>query len=166
VTTLASTAELERIMGSDRMSSPTASPEWDEWRTWPARDRNRLKRFLGGGALTPDELATELGCSCDEALRTWRDACFVALDAGRSDRVDAWEWEMAEAAAVLAEIIGPHEVAEMLEVSVGTVHQWRKRDAIIAPSRIVSGVPLWTRAEILGWALETRRIVPEIVEKF
>jgi hypothetical protein len=160
-------SELLRICGEDKLESPRkGSPEWDVWyNEFSARHRHQCAGFMGG-ALTPEDLADRLYCSTDDALRAWRDAVVIELDRGRSDRVDAWEWEMAEQAALLGEILGPQEVADMLGVAVGTVHQWRKRDAIVAPSRIVSGVPLWTRAEVLGWALATGRATVEPIETF
>jgi hypothetical protein len=154
------TNELDRLMGGDRMSLASRSPEWDEWYTWPDTDQRRLRHFMSrDGAMTPDQLATDLGVSCDQALRVWRQACFVALD--RASDIDAAEWEYSEAMSLLAEIIGPHEVAQLLEVAVGTVHQWAKRRSTTRfpmAARTVSGVPLWTREQILGWAATTGRV--------
>ena len=157
-----SVSELSRIMGADRMASPTPSPEWDEWRTWPSSDRNRLKRFMGGGAMTPDQLATDLGLSVDQALRVWREACFVELDHGKSDKMDAAEWREAEIAAALAEIVGPQEIADRLAVQVNTVHMWRKRNILPIPARVISGVPLWQTAVIDEWAEATGRLVEQV----
>lgn len=64
--------------------------------------------------------------------------------------------------------VGPHEVAELLGVRVETVHQWRFRSKVAPETAraaplpdpewgIVSGVPLWTRRQILAWAEETGR---------
>lgn len=165
MTTIESRAELDRITGGDTMTLAGRTPEWDEWHTWPVRDRKRLERFMGG-SLTPDRLATDLGCSVHEALREWRSACFVALDGGRADAIDAFEWEWKASLDALGEIVGPQEVADMFGVALGTVYQWRKRGLLPQAARVVSRTPLWVAATIEWWGLETGRLVREQAERF
>jgi predicted DNA-binding transcriptional regulator AlpA len=167
VSTLASSAELERLMGADRLQRPTRkSSNWDAWyEEFTATDRKRLACFTGG-AVSPDELATWLDCSIDDALRMWKSACLVALDSGKSDVVDATEGEHAAAAELLESIVGPQEVADMLGVKVETVWQWRKRDILPMPARVISKVPLWSAAAINSWAEETGRLTLEEIPSF
>jgi len=55
-------------------------------------------------------------------------------------------------------IVGPQEVAEMLEVKLQTVHAWRLRKVLPEPSEVISGVPIWRRPAIQRWAVRTKRV--------
>ncbi len=162
--------ELERICGPDRLAMPAfpyggkggrqrdPSPCWDVWyEEFTPTDRRRLARFMGG-SLTPDVLATWHGVSVDVCLRMWRTACLAELKSCRMPPVDVDEWEMSGTREALAGIVGPQEVADRLGVKVPTVHQWRKRNLLPPPVRVISGVPLWSGGEIDTWALDTGRL--------
>ena len=66
--------------------------------------------------------------------------------------------QAAARASVLADIMGPMEVAEYLGVKVPTVWQWQKRGRLPFAERTISGVPLWTSATIDRWARDTGRL--------
>ena len=68
--TLESTAELDRLLGSDHLARPpkplgerSPSGEWDTWFTWPLEDRRRLLRYMApaGSGLAPDDAAMVMG---------------------------------------------------------------------------------------------------------
>lgn len=171
-------SELDRLLGDDRLARPQRPlsegsargdrdprPSWDWWYGLTLTERRQLMRFMApaGSGLQPDDLQQVIGAdSIDQALEQWRQACHLARRTVTRDMVSDMEWEATQQA--LAEIVGPHEIAERLQVELGTVHQWRKRLLMPAPQRVISKVPLWSWAEILGWALETGRAAVEHVE--
>ena len=64
--------------------------------------------------------------------------------------------------------VGPQEIADRLEVSIETVHSWRKRarlgtypnaQPIPDPAITISGIPVWGWAAIRTWAEATGRAV-------
>ena len=182
MTTLEATAELERLMGPDRMARPLKPlgegsdaanrdprSSWDAWYSLPMAARRRLLPYMApaGHGLQPDDAAMVMGVDTpDAALERWAAACELARAGAWSPKADAPEWEWQAAQDALADIVGPHEVAAELGVAIGTVHQWRKRGLMPEPTRVISGVPLWTRAEIMGWALETGRATVDYLETF
>jgi hypothetical protein len=55
---------------------------------------------------------------------------------------------------ILADLVGPVEVADMLGVKVNTIAQWRKRFADFpAPLIELSGTYIWNRHQITEWAV-------------
>lgn len=54
-------------------------------------------------------------------------------------------------------LLGPKEVAELLNVVVPTVHEWRRRQRLPEPHAVISGVPIWRHGEIVKWAKQTGR---------
>ena len=163
MTMLEARSELDRLMGGDRMAKPSRSgPMWDEWNSRPARDRKRLEHFMSpSAAMTPDQLATDLDCSIDVALRTWRQACFIALD-GLSSKPFSDDYAPAIADED-REPWGYAEIAEALGVQQRTVHQWIARannGRLKFPGHdlIVHGLPTWWNTTVLDWAEETGRL--------
>ena len=55
-------------------------------------------------------------------------------------------------------LMGYEELAAMLHVRPRTPLQWRKRRLLPEPGRVISGVPLWDRADLVTWALATGRL--------
>ena len=165
-------SELDRVMGSDRLARPVRagrrdpSPIWDVWyEEFTPTDRRRLGPFMGG-AVSPDTLAHWLDMSVDDALRWWRTHCLLELKSQQVADIDVSEWQQADRDAKLADILGPQEIADRLSVQVNTVWQWRKRDIMPIPARIISGVPLWTAEQIDGWAAATGRLTEVELEPF
>ena len=114
--TLASSAELERMLGADRLARPALplasdgtagrrdpSPTWDPWYCLPLNRRRRLIRYMapaGERGLALDELADLIGAgTLDEALTRWARACELARQDLAGDDVDAWAAADAQAAA-------------------------------------------------------------------
>lgn len=61
----------------------------------------------------------------------------------------------------LPDLVGPVEIAERLEVMVGTVHSWRylrKATRMPEPDYILSGHPIWIWARIELWAQQSGRL--------
>lgn len=56
------------------------------------------------------------------------------------------------------EPVGFREIARLLDVRLGTVHQWRKRGVLPNPRWMVNGLPAWEASDIRSWARETRRL--------
>lgn len=58
----------------------------------------------------------------------------------------------------MADLVGPHEIADRLSVRVSTVHQWRQRDVLPEPEAVISGVPIWHWKTVEKWARKTGRL--------
>lgn len=125
--------------------------EWDWYYTLDGKLRKRLLRFCRRGGIGPDECAAYSGF---EYVDQWADALVAALKAPRDTKS-----EPAPFAQMLAadELVGPVEVAAMLDVAPNTVHVWAKRGVLPAPWATISATRLWSRWEILEWADETGR---------
>lgn len=54
--------------------------------------------------------------------------------------------------------LGTQEVAALLEVQSGTVHQWRQRGIFPAPNARISGTPVWWSDTVIAWARASGRI--------
>ena len=55
-------------------------------------------------------------------------------------------------------VVGPAEIAEMLDVRPSTVYQWRTRRILPEPDMQVSRQDAWWTTTIQGWAAETGRL--------
>ena len=55
------------------------------------------------------------------------------------------------------DLVGPREVAALLDVQIQTVHVWRHRGIMPDPHTIISSVPIWRRHVIEAWAADTGR---------
>lgn len=60
------------------------------------------------------------------------------------------------------DLVGPVEIAELLQVQLPTVYRWRTRKVLPVPRWTVSGSPIWIRDEILAWAQATGRLPEEL----
>lgn len=161
-------AEIERLGGGDRLCAPPRrrdsrtgrwvradGGEWDWYYSLPVADRDFLRRrFVGQGGLAPDQLAAVAGYdSVDNWAADWVAAALLC-------RRSAAETQRASETVDVSELVGPVEVAAMLEVKVDTVYQWVNRRRLPPPLAMVSGTRLWARADIEAWALESGRLVP------
>ena len=61
-------------------------------------------------------------------------------------------------AVTVVDPVSPVEIAELLDVKVGTVHTWRRRGVIPEPALTVGQTPIWSRPEIERWAEATDRL--------
>lgn len=66
------------------------------------------------------------------------------------------------------EEIGIEDIAELLNVSRGTVQLWNSRVRAILPppDRRVSNIPLWRKSTIVAWAKSTGRWGKRRVNRF
>jgi hypothetical protein len=167
-TELAESAELERLMGTDRLARPlyplasdgTAgkrdpSPTWDAWYCLSLTERRRLVRYMapaGASALSLDQMAALIGAgSLDDALSTWARACNMARGQGW-DAIDADEWAAADRqASEDAELYGPQELAARWGISVPALHQRRHRGACPTEDMTISKVPIWSGQTVREW---------------
>lgn len=161
-------SELERVMGADKLSSPQPvrdrwgrfkrdpGGQWDWFYQLDESERQYLQRNHMGGAMSPDELATRLHCMIDECMLTW-------LTAKRrrrtTDPLDD-DYETCEDDDV-AQLVGPKEVATMLQVAPNTLNVWRNRGLLeqLPPFITISDMPIWRREDVLDWAKMTGRIL-------
>jgi hypothetical protein len=164
--TLAQSAELDRLLGADRLARPlrplgegTAgsrdpSPTWDAWYSLPLTQRRRLLRYMApaGQGLSLDDVAQLIGAgSLDDALEKWARACSMARGDGW-DVPDVDEWAAADAQAESdAELYGPQELAARLGISVNTLHRRRHRGALPPADMTISKVPIWTGQTVREW---------------
>jgi hypothetical protein len=165
---LTASAELDRLMGADRLARPAyplaadgtagrrdPSPTWDPWYTLSLAERRRLVRFMapaGGGGLSLDDVAQVIGAgSLDDALSQWARACNLAR--GQGWDAQGWsEWADMDAQAESdCELYGPQELAERWGISVPALHQRRHRGQTPAPDMTISKVPIWTGETIRVW---------------
>lgn len=168
--TLAATAELDRLIGSDRLARPARplgegtpgqrdpSPTWDPWYCLPLTTRRQLLPFMAParspGGLALDDLADLIGAgSLDDALTRWARACQMARRGSSGwDSPDVDAWEAADRLAETdAELYGPAELAELLGISVPNLHQRRHRGLLPAADLTLSRVPIWTGETIRTW---------------
>lgn len=169
--------ELARLLCGDALARPVAvrtragqwrrdpSAIWDWFygldapvRAWITRE---LMADTGDYGCSPDDLATTSGC---DDVNTWSaqlvDLVMAARAAGRSrdpladDYADDDEGD---------QLMGPGEVAALLQVNKNTIVQWRRRPNVQfpTPDLVLSDMPIWRRAEIEQWARWSGR---EIVE--
>ncbi|HXN62322.1 MAG TPA: helix-turn-helix domain-containing protein [Acidimicrobiales bacterium] len=82
-----------------------------------------------GAGLPPDELAELAGF---DYVDEWGDALVTACKVAR-DRDVAASWEDTYAADDDAELMGPDELAELLDVSRSAIRQWRHRGLLPTP---------------------------------
>lgn len=58
---------------------------------------------------------------------------------------------------VPCDLMGTEEISDLLRVERRTVNVWRNRGVLIAPYAVISGTPIWLKADIEEWARETNR---------
>lgn len=56
------------------------------------------------------------------------------------------------------DLLGRREIAAILKVQVNTVDQWRQRGLFPLPRRRIGGSPVWTRADVVRWAVASGRL--------
>jgi len=59
---------------------------------------------------------------------------------------------------VCEDLVGPLEVARLLEVKEQTVRAWRVRGVLPPPLLVVSRVPIWNWDAVERWAVSTGRL--------
>lgn len=50
-----------------------------------------------------------------------------------------------------ADLLGPHELAALLNIDRNTLNVWRSRGKLLAPSLVLSEMPIWTREAVQRW---------------
>ncbi len=55
-------------------------------------------------------------------------------------------------------LVGPQEIADRLEMSLAAIRQWRARDLLPPPLRVISGTPVWDKLDIDQWARDSGRL--------
>jgi len=107
-----------------------------------------------------DELATHLGVDVDVAWKWWLDRLHLetkAHDPRKLTDDEIWGTEQSPRYNVTDELMDPSDVANLLGVSVGTVHTWVRRRVIIPPARKFGNCPAWWMTDILNWAMDSGR---------
>lgn len=169
-------ADVSRLMNDETLARPTPvrtrqgqwrrdpAAEWDWYyqldpscRSWIARN------LMTPTGARPDDLADVAGfdyvddwaARLVEAVdlvrsRALRNIDPLAEEYGRDDGADPFE------------LLGPDEVADLLQVARNTLAQWRHRGHLPAPDLTLSGLPIWERHTVTEWAAMTGR---EIVEQ-
>lgn len=64
---------------------------------------------------------------------------------------------MTDVDAPTVRLLGPQEVADLLGCHRDTIRVWRRRRILPEPATHISGMPVWQRETIVGWAKETGR---------
>lgn len=126
--------------------------EFDWYYQLSPADRKRVLKHCKPGGLAPDTCAHAAGF---DYVDEWADALLAAV-LGRVVADDGWdEARTLEASEAL---VGPHEVASMCGVPQNTVRQWLVRRVLPPAWCVVSGTPIWPRADIEEWGLRTKRL--------
>ena len=156
--------EIDRLTNGRKMMRPRPARgkggrwERDHGAQWdwyyelvdPSERAYLSSHFMADMGFSPDEI------DLDAWLQMVRLARKAEFDPLADDYMAADAPEISEVDS--GEIVGPQEVAELLCVEVGTVHQWRKRDLLPEPFQVVSKVPLWRLGEITTWAESCGRL--------
>ncbi len=125
--------------------------EWDWYYALDTPTRRKVLRHCQPGGLAPDTCAHAAGY---DYVDEWAAELVAAVLANPLEAVDAQPVELVAA----TDLVGPVEIAAMLDVEPGTVHVWVHRGTMPAPFAVVSGTRLWVRVEVEAWALKTGRI--------
>jgi predicted DNA-binding transcriptional regulator AlpA len=132
--------ELVRLLDTERLSK-------GEWARLCGKVADRtvdVPMFEGDTfALSTETWSLELGSYIDEA----REAS--ALEAELSIQSDEMKPD---------DLLGPAEIAELLEVSRETVYKWQTRGLLPAPFATYSGTSVWQRKAVVRWAIQSGRI--------
>ena len=114
-------------------------------------ERVYLQRNYMGGEIGPEDVATILCCSIDEAMATW----LTRAGSGGCDPLDD-DYQTCDDDDV-AQLVGPKEVAAMLQVGPNTINVWRSRGILLEPFVTISDMPIWRREDVKDWAHLTGR---------
>lgn len=172
--------EVSRLTDGCRIASPRRTR--DRFGRWQRDDAGELdwlyslseterayilRNYFSDSGVEVDVLASANDLSVDEWAVQFVAAVRAARDRTlRSADVFSDEWE--EAASVSAytddvtELLGPWELADLLEVKRDTVYQWSHRQILPEPDLFISGNPLWFRSTVVDWAVRTGRLPAEL----
>jgi hypothetical protein len=163
------TSELRRLLADvERLARPqpirtragqyrrNPAAEWD----WFYGLDDGLRRWIADNAmaadgLAPDQLAELVGF---EYVEEWAVSFVSACEVAR-DRSVARDWDDTCAADDDEELVGPDELAELLQVSRPTIRQWRHRGLLPDADQTISGLPIWTLRTVRAWAAMTGRTI-------
>jgi hypothetical protein len=160
--------DVSHLLMGERLSRPSPrrdargiwrrdpSPVWD-WlyhlddgtRLWVIR---HLCAPYGQDGTPPDVVATMAGY---DDYNAWTAAVSQHAERGR-ERQASRDWDQLEPDAYDV-LLGPDELASLLQVNRGTIRQWRHRGILPEPDMVLSSLPIWTLATIRDWAAYTGR---------
>lgn len=124
--------------------------EFDWFYDLPVSRRRSVARWhMTANGLGIEDLATTLDCSIDEAAAQWLEA--IDFHARASSILDDFDNQAADDSS---DILGPHEVAELVGVRLNTIAQWRHRGTGPVPDRVIGMGPLWFRSTVESWFAE------------
>ena len=143
--------------GRDGRLQRNAAGEWDWMRDLSVAERRQFSTDLlttDKHAPGPDEVATATGYQyvdtwAQDLIHQWR-----AMKARPDPAAELTERPLPE----FGPVVGPAEIAEMLDVRPSTVYQWRTRGILPPPDMQVSRQDAWWTTTIQGWAAETGRL--------
>lgn len=149
---------IDRLMPEGALTAPPsprvdafAGGEWDWYYALSPAGKRKVLRHCQRDGLGPDTCAHAAGY---DDVEVWARELLAAVEAPRSPKTEPAPFaQMLDA----SELVGPVEVAAMLDVAANTIHQWVRRGVLPVPWAVVSGTRLWSRWEILEWADETGR---------
>lgn len=130
--------------------------EWDWFYVLDAGLQAWIRRnVMAADGLPPDELAELAGW---DDVETWGAALVSACNVAR-DRDVSSSWDDTYAADDDGDLVGPDELAGLLDVSRATIRQWRHRGLLPAADLELSGLPIWTLRTVRDWAALTGRTI-------
>lgn len=124
---------------------------WDWYYQLSPADRRRVLRHCKPGGEAPDQCARQSGF---EYVDEWAGELVAAIQA------DAKPEPVSNPYTVLvspADLVGPVEIGDMLNIKPATVYVWVNRGRLPAPVATISGTRLWVRSDIDQWADENRK---------
>lgn len=169
--------EVIRLTSECKVKS--ASPQRDRYGRWhrdPAGEYDWLyalaplerayisRNYMSKSGLEVDVMATTVNMDIGE----WADSFIETVRATRARKLrdlDPFDDEYAELSwydddVNVDELVGPVEVAELLQVKVNTIAQWRLRfPDFPEPVTVISGTRIWRRGQIEAWATDKGRAV-------
>ena len=134
--------------------------EFDWYYQLPATERAYVSReYMAANGAPIDALASNAGYGV--AVDAFADDLVAAIRAARSRRLtlvdpDGWNEETPEDDD---ELLGPAEVADLLNVKRNTLAKWRERGKLPEPYTVLSGLPIWRRGDVMAFVVETGREV-------
>lgn len=155
-----------RSRGGQWRRDPRA--EWDWYYALEPSLRSWISRNLmapdGERGQAPDQLA-ELAHF--DYVEDWAAALVQAAEvvrAARGRNVDplAAEWEDYAAESATDDLVGPDEVAELLQVTRNALAQWRHRGQLPPADLVLSGMDIWHERTIVEWARRTGREIVQL----